>query len=157
KKLTASIALVDSVLLIGAWIPVLAAGGARSETIQPAEIVPATDVAIAEAQATNGTRTNSRPDNAQDAAKPAPASGPATAATPATSPQEQQSSTGLPVVTVTAHGFAVENFKLPAVATGITSSDLSDLQNREIRGPMDLVPGVPYTHSPQAGWSFIPL
>src|SRR2546421_593007 len=73
KKLTASIALVDSVLLAGAWIPVLAAGGVRSETIQPAEIVPATDAAVAEAQATNGTGANSRPDNAQDAAKPAPA------------------------------------------------------------------------------------
>src|SRR5438552_3821892 len=113
-KLTASIALLAGVLLGGAWIPVLAAGGVRSETIQLAEIVPATDVAIAEAQAANGTGTDSPPDNAQDAAKPAPrptttkttrngsgapsgrdsgpardgsapASGPATAATPATS------------------------------------------------------------------------
>src|SRR5437868_7118243 len=157
KKLTASIALVDSVLLAGAWIPVLAAGGVRSETVQPAEIVAATDVAIAEAGAANETGTKSRPDNAQDAAKPAPASGPATAATPATSPREQQSSTGLPTVTVTAHGFAVENFKLPAVDTVITSSELSVLQNTEIRGAMDLVPGVAYTQSQQAGLSFISI
>jgi len=161
KKLTASIALVDSVLLAGAWIPVLAAGGVRSETIQPAQIVPAADVAIAEAQATNATRNGSGAPSGRDSGPArdgsAPASGPATTATPATSPQEQQSSTGLPVVTVTAHGFAVENFKLPAVDTVITSSDLSELQNTEIRGAMDLVPGVTYTQSQQAGLSFISI
>src|SRR2546430_16805814 len=66
KKLTASIDLVDSVLLARGWIPVLAAGGVRSETIQPAETVPATDAAVGEAQGTHGTGTNSPSDNAAD-------------------------------------------------------------------------------------------
>ena len=51
----------------------------------------------------------------------------------------------------------MENFKLPAVDTVITSSDLSELQNTEIRGAMDLVPGVTYTQSQQAGLSFISI
>jgi iron complex outermembrane receptor protein len=60
-------------------------------------------------------------------------------------------------VIVTAHGFAESNFRLPAVDTAFTAKDLGELRSPNIEGLMDLVPGMAFTQSQQAGLSFISI
>jgi iron complex outermembrane receptor protein len=61
-------------------------------------------------------------------------------------------------VIVTAHGFAEPNFRLPAVDTTFTAKELADLgSSPNIEGVMDLVPGMAFTQSQQAGLSFISI
>lgn len=76
-------------------------------------------------------------------------------------PAPDVSSTGaapaLAEVIVTAHGFAVQNFQLPAVDTAFTAAELGDLRSPNIEGLMNLVPGMAFTQSQQAGLSLISI
>lgn len=60
-------------------------------------------------------------------------------------------------VIVTAHGFAVQNLELPAVDTAFTAKELAQLRSPNIEGLMDLVPGMAFTQSQQAGLSLISI
>jgi len=60
-------------------------------------------------------------------------------------------------VIVTAHGFAESNFQLAAVDTAFTAKELSELHSPNIEGLMDLVPGMAFTQSQQAGLSLISI
>ncbi len=60
-------------------------------------------------------------------------------------------------VIVTAHGFAEPNFQLAAVDTAFTAKELGDLRSPNIEGLMDLVPGMAFTQSQQAGLSLISI
>lgn len=60
-------------------------------------------------------------------------------------------------VIVTAHGFAVRNLQLPAVDTVFTGTALAELRSPNIEGLMDLVPGMAFTQSQQAGLSLISI
>lgn len=60
-------------------------------------------------------------------------------------------------VIVTAHGFAVQNFQLAAVDTAFTKSTLNNLRSANIEGLMNLVPGMAFTQSQQAGLSLISI
>lgn len=68
-----------------------------------------------------------------------------------------QSTPALAEVIVTAHGFAVQNFQLPAVDTAFTARELADLRSPNVEGLMDLVPGMAFTQSQQAGLSLISI
>jgi iron complex outermembrane receptor protein len=83
--------------------------------------------------------------------------------TSASDPSSSASSAGGPPapklaeVIVTAHGFAVQNLQLPAVDTAFTGKELAELRSPNIEGLMDLVPGMAFTQSQQAGLSLISI
>jgi iron complex outermembrane receptor protein len=70
---------------------------------------------------------------------------------------ETESVTRLEPVIVTAHGFAVQNFQLPAVDTAFTQAELGELRSPNVEGLMSLVPGMAFTQSQQAGLSLISI
>lgn len=84
----------------------------------------------------------------QDSAAAASASSPAPGA---------GAETRLAPIIVTAHGFAVQNFQLPAVDTAFSQSELNNLRSANVQGLMNLVPGMAFTQSQQAGLSLISI
>jgi iron complex outermembrane receptor protein len=70
---------------------------------------------------------------------------------------EAQPTIRLAPVIVTAHGFAESNFTLAAVDTAFTAEDLAVLRSPNVQGLMNLVPGMAFTQSQQAGLSMISI